>query len=208
LTSLSDIGLQIGVLVESIVSTYSGDTPHAAAMGCMTPDGFTLVIRPFTNTQTFRNLLDRRSLVVNITHDPSLFYRVVFGEPVEFEESRFVDAPVVKEAVAWVEAVSLESKPLSSERVEVLCQVKHVEARLARPLPYSRAEHALMESLIHYTRVKVFKQAGMQQEASKLVEKIKDYERLIRRVSTNPSHLAMVARVVEEIGKLGYDCRG
>ncbi|MEM2236751.1 MAG: DUF447 family protein [Candidatus Caldarchaeum sp.] len=202
MTDLSEVGLQTGVWVEAVVSTYFEKTPHAAAMGCLTPDGTSLVLKPFTDTQTFKNLLKTKSLVVNITHDPVLFYKVVFGEKIEFGAARFVDAPVVKEATAWIEALAVGFKPISMERVEVSCKVKNVEAKPVNPTPYSRAEHALIESLIHYTRVKVFKQTGRYEEVSKLVDKIRDYEKLVKRVSSNPLHLAVIDRIVAEVDKL------
>ncbi len=143
--SLFEIGFEKGVLVEAIVSTYCPDnSPYAAAMGCQTKDGETLLLRPFTNTQTYKNLLSRKSLVVNITHDPELFYKVVFGEELGFEKSRKVDAPVVKDACAWIEATVLEMSMLYDGRAEVRCDVKHVEALPTKPRPYSRAEHALI----------------------------------------------------------------
>jgi len=51
--------------------------------------------------------------------------------------------------------------------------------------PITRAEFAVLESLIHSTRVKVYKDLKIFDELENLLSLIEYYEKLIRRVAPN-----------------------
>lgn len=201
--NLFEAGFEAGVWFETIVSTYcENKEPHAAAMGCMTHDGSTIILKPFINTNTYRNLVRHQSLVVNLCHDPAVFFKVVFEEPLSYEEAEKVNAPRLLEAYAWVEAVLSELIQNDGPRAEALCKVVLIYGQLERAKPYSRAEHVLMEALIHYTRIKAFAKTEKHDEAVALCERIKYYEGLLNRVSSKSSHLSMMRRIMSESRKL------
>ncbi|MEM0442991.1 MAG: DUF447 family protein [Candidatus Caldarchaeum sp.] len=201
--SLAEAGFMAGVWVEVIVSTYSvNGVPHAAAMGCTTADGVSILLKPFKDTKTYNNLVNRRSLVVNVCRDPVVFYKAVFDQGLTFGEARRVNAPRVMEASAWVEAVVSELREFSGPRAEALCSVENVDLVVEKPRPYSRAEHALMEALIHFTRVRAFAGTERHNEAEALLDRIKYYEKLVQRVSSNEAHLSMIEKIVREASRL------
>ena len=73
-------------VVESVVSTLSGQgNPNAAPMGIWIEEGPKLLLRPFQETQTARNLTDEMAAVINVTDDPRIFFTTAFKD--EFKES-------------------------------------------------------------------------------------------------------------------------
>ncbi|MEM4352593.1 MAG: DUF447 family protein, partial [Candidatus Caldarchaeum sp.] len=161
-----------------------------------------ILLKPFKDTKTYNNLVSRRSLVVNVCHDPVVFYKAVFDQGLTFGMARRVNAPRVLEASAWVEAVVSELKEFPGPRAEALCSVIDVDLVFEKPRPYSRAEHALMEALIHFTRVRAFAGTERHGEAEVLLERIKYYEDLVKRVSSNQFHLSMIEKIVGEASRL------
>ena len=162
MTTLTELGFSKGVIVETVVSTYSVDgQPNAAPMGVMMENSQRLVLRIYTSALTYSNLLAKRCAVVNVTSDPEVFYRTAFKEanpngklPMEwFGKADAVDAPSLRAADAHIEVTVENTAPLDSERVEVVCDVKLVQALKALPKVYSRASFATIEAVIHATRV-------------------------------------------------------
>jgi hypothetical protein len=207
LTGLEELGFVKGCICEVIVSTYGSDgRPHAAPMGATTEDGEKLVLRPFTNTQTYRNIFGRRFAVANISSDPFFFYKALFREPLEFTKAETVDAPVVKGMDGWIE---LEASGLVEERdgrARIVFNVRKVVACKVLPKAYSRAVHALIESMIHSTRIRVFYGTERHDEAVRLMEKVKDYRALVNRVAPLSAYHQLMEKIYRDV--LGWTAGG
>jgi hypothetical protein len=181
--------LEEGHIYEVIVSTYDAlEQPNAAPMGISRREG-SLVVRPFTSTLTYKSLLRRGSGVANITQDAELFYHCVFknnfpGKKLPrdwFTEAELVDAPRLKTVNSWVE-FRVGEATLSESRGTFACFPVHTVLGTSPIPPYSRVAHALMESVIHYTRIKIF----VRNDASKareLYSKVESYLALAKRVA-------------------------
>ncbi|MCX8202034.1 MAG: DUF447 family protein, partial [Candidatus Caldarchaeum sp.] len=87
-------------------------------------------------------------------------------------------------------------------RANLVAKAIRAVQQLTEPKPYSRAEHALIECLIHYTRVAVFANTSRHHEAVALSEKIREYVRLVKRVSRKPAHLLICDELLEAIDRL------
>lgn len=203
MTSLFEMGFEADVWYEVIVSTYSeGRQPHAAAMGCSAIDDMHVVLKPFKNTTTYRNLIETGQAVLNLTHEPELFYSAVFRKELKFQPGEMVESPALVGADGWVEIRVQQTNLLDDLRAEVYAEAVHCKKLFKNARPYSRVEHALLESLIHYTRVLVFAQTEKHQEAVKLVGKIMEYVALVKRLSRKPSHLQICEDLVRHMEKL------
>lgn len=170
-------------------------------MGCTTFDGKHLVLRPFKNTSTYSNIVLQKQAAVNITHDPELFYRVVFKKELVFAAGEKADVPVLKGCDATVEVVSKEVKSFDDLRVEIVVEPIHFIKRGAGIHPYSRVESALIESLIHYTRVAVFVNTEHHHDALVLIEKIRENIQLVQKLSKKHTHLLICEEIMKSVEK-------
>ncbi|GBC69655.1 hypothetical protein HRbin01_01357 [archaeon HR01] len=200
MTSLEELGFLRGCICEVIVSTYGSDgLPHAAPMGASTDDGERLVLRPFTTTQTYRNIVGRGFAVANISSDPLLFYKALSGEPLEFTRAETVEAPVVKGVDGWLELEAVGPVEERDGRARIVFTVRKMVALEVLPRAYSRAVHALMESMIHSTRVRVFYGTERHGEAVKLLEKMADYRALVDRVAAGTAYSQLMEKLYRDV---------
>jgi uncharacterized protein len=139
------------MIIESIVTSMAADgTINFAPMGVEWGEP-TLVLKPFLETTTFRNVRETRVAVVNITDDVMLFARAAISSP----EYPWVPATVVRGAVleaacSWreLEVVTLDDTPPRS-RIEA--RVLHHGFR-REFIGFNRARFAVLEAAILATR--------------------------------------------------------
>ncbi|MEM3538227.1 MAG: DUF447 family protein [Nitrososphaerales archaeon] len=187
--SLSDLGFIKNCIFEAIVSTYNiKNLPNAAPMGVITDDMHKLIIKPYTTSQTYRNLLSQKCAVINITSDPLVYYKTAFKDINDsnilldwFEKANRVNAPKLKNADAYIEVrvTKIENK---KDRAKVLCEVVDIVPVKITPKAYCRATFAVIESIIHTTRIKVFFLKD-KRKTEELIRLVKYYETLVRRVA-------------------------
>ena len=139
------------MIIETIVTTLAADGQvNFAPMGVEWGED-TLVLKPFLETTTFRNLSAARAAVVNLTDDVMLFAQGAISSP------RFPAGPatavtgvVLEAACSWreVEIASIDATPPRS-RMEA--RVVHRGFR-REFLGFNRARHAVLEAAILATR--------------------------------------------------------
>jgi hypothetical protein len=197
MTDIADLGFSEGVIVETIVTTYNaGGQANAAPMGATMASPERLAFRIYTSSVTYKNLQSKKCGVVNVTSDPAVFYRTAFKEanpggvvPREwFEKAESVDAPRLRAADAHVEVAVADTAVLDAERVEVLCDVKLVQAASVLPRVYCRALFATVEAIVHATRVEAFiahEDKQKREQALRLLETIKGCRDVVNRVAPN-----------------------
>ena len=139
------------MIIETIVTTLdSGGAINFAPMGVEWGDEI-IVLKPFLETSTFRNISSTRSAVVNLTDDAMLFAQGAISSP----QFPWVPASVVKGAVlqaacSWreIEVLTIDDTPPRS-RIET--RVMH--RGFAREfIGFNRARHAVLEAAILATR--------------------------------------------------------
>ncbi len=181
-------------LFESILITAGGDsTPvNCAAMGVKLTRGEYLLVQPYTNTDTYRNLSQFPFATVNFTTNPLMFAICALKGWDEVP-----DAPELgdEEIVFWKDfpVPSLRSAFLSlkctretMDHVKVgprgmyLLVIK--EAIVLTPtLPLTnRADNLALEAVVHATRVRIFTDQGDLQLAKDLLVTIKKCENYIK----------------------------
>lgn len=140
------------MIIESIFSTLGpDDQPNFAPMG-ITWGETSVVVRPFRDTATYRNLLATGYGVLSLTDDvlpfiQSSLYRV----DLPYFPAHHVPGVVLQGACSWRELQVL-SVAGSPERAEVHCQIVH-EGRLREFLGFCRASAAVLEAAILATRL-------------------------------------------------------
>lgn len=155
------------MIIESILTTTDADgTVNCAPMGVEWGEE-EIVIKPFLETTTFRNLQATRVAVVNLTDDVMLFAQGAIAT-VQFPAApaEVVKGVVLEAACSWreVEVVTLDATP---PRAHVLTRVVHRGVR-REFLGFNRARHAVLEAAILATRTHLLPADQIRNEFARL----------------------------------------
>jgi uncharacterized protein len=155
------------VIIESIVTSLDpSGAVNFAPMGVEWGEDH-LVLKPFLETTTFRNVSATRTAVVNLTDDVMLFAQAAISSPsYPAIPAEVVRGVVLEAACSWreVEAVSVDATPPRS-RIEA--RVVHHGFR-REFLGFNRARHAVLEAAILATRTHLIPAEQIQAEMEKL----------------------------------------
>jgi len=206
---LAALGFSKDIITETIVSTYNVEgQPNAAPMGVTMEDTRHIAIRPYTSALTYENLQLKRCAVINVTVNPELYYRTAFKEanpkgripPEWLEKAETVDAPKLRMADAHIEVSVADISAFEAERVKVTCQVKQIKAPKVLPTVYCRASSAIIEAVIHATRVEVLvNDKNEQKHVRRLLETIKNCNDVVNRVAPNSRYSEIMADLTKRI---------
>jgi hypothetical protein len=127
----------------------------------------TIVLKPFLETATYRNVSTTRSAVVNLTDDVRLFARAAISNPVYPNSPATVVGGVVLDACcSWreLEVRDIDSTPPRS-RIETT--VVHRGTR-REFVGFNRAAHAVLEAAIYATRRHILEADFINREMARL----------------------------------------
>lgn len=155
------------MIIETIVTTVAPDgAVNCAPMGVEWGDD-ALVLKPFLETVTFRNVQSTGAAVVNLTDDVGLFARAAIANP----EYPVVPAAVVRgvvlaDACSWRELAvrAIDSTP---PRARIDAAVVHRGAH-REFIGFNRARHAVLEAAIYATRVHMLPRPFLESELVRL----------------------------------------
>ena len=155
------------MIIESIVTSMSAEgVVNYAPMG-VEWDAERIVLKPFLETTTFRNLRETRVAVLNLTDDVMLFARGAIASP-QFPAgpAAVVRGVVLDAACSWreVEIASIDATPPRS-RMEA--RVVHRGTR-REFLGFNRARHAVLEAAILATRTHLLPPEEIRQQLDRL----------------------------------------
>jgi hypothetical protein len=155
------------VIVETIVTTM--DTSGAinfAPMGVEWGDDI-IVLKPFLETSTFRNLTATRAAVVNLTDDAMLFAQGAISSP-QFPSvpASGVKGVVLEAACSWreLEVLTIDATPPRS-RIEARVVHRGVKREF---IGFNRAKHAVLEAAILATRTHLLPADQIRDEYARL----------------------------------------
>jgi hypothetical protein len=155
------------VIIESILTTMAPDgTINFAPMGVEWGES-TIVIKPFLETTTFRNVRESRVAVVNLTDDVMLFAQGAISSPqFPWIPAAVVGGAVLEAACSWreLEVVTIDDTPPRS-RIET--RVAHRGTR-REFLGFNRARHAVLEAAILATRTHLIPAEEIRAEYARL----------------------------------------
>jgi len=142
------------VILETLVTTVNAaGHPNVAPMGVEWGDD-AIVLKPFRETTTFRNLLEVPEGVVNVVDDVTLFVKSALGSPVfPGQPAAVVRGVVLEAACSWRELRVRESHTAEA-RARFVCDVVHRGTR-REFLGYNRARGAVIEATILATRTRL-----------------------------------------------------
>ena len=154
-------------IIESIITTTSatGDV-NIAPMGVEWGDEV-IVVKPFLETTTFRNLTATSVAVVNLIDDALLFAYAAVGTVSEpLVPADVVPGWVLEHACSWRE-LRVRSVDATPPRSRIETEVVHKGVR-REFLGFNRARHAVLEAAILATRVHLLPADELRAEYARL----------------------------------------
>ncbi len=198
---------KIGETYEIILSTYCDEgQPNAAPMGIKFLRNKRVFIKLFKGTRTLNNIMKRRCAIANVTSDPLLFYKTTFKEknqlsPNYFSRSNIIDAPYLRSADGYIQ-MTLGTCKHKRSYVETEFHIKkRINLKKTRSDLYSRGAHALIEAIIHSTRINEFLAKGKTKKTNKLIQLVNHYNELIQRVSPDSDYEKIINEIQNRINK-------
>ena len=195
--SLESIGIKAGGKYETIYTTMNkkGEM-DAAPIGLKCVDDYAVLARIFEGSKTLENIKETGIFVVNITSDPSVFARSLYGnlEPEEFVKDD--DIVYMKNADAYFIALvkSIEDKEIGKDHVNDGAKFSIVNAESIKIIinkpgtkALNRGIFAFLESLVDYSRIDIIND----EKKDEYIRKFKENERLIDVVAEDDVKEAM-----------------
>ena len=195
--SLESIGIKAGGKYETIYTTMNkAGEMDAAPIGLKCVDDYAVLGRIFEGSKTLENIKETGIFVVNITSDPSVFARSLYGnlEPEEFVKDD--DIVYMKNADAYFIALvkSIEDKEIGKDHVNDGAKFSIVNAESIKIIinkpgtkALNRGIFAFLESLVDYSRIDIIDD----EKKDEYIKKFKENERLIEVVAEDDVKEAM-----------------
>jgi hypothetical protein len=155
------------VILETIVTTIAEDgVVNCAPMGVEWGDDL-IVLKPFIETATYRNVVATRAAVVNLVDDVRVFARAAISNPqYATAPAAVVRGAVLADCCSWreVEARRIDPTP---PRARIETSVVHRGTR-REFIGFNRARHAVLEMAIHATRLHLLPRGFVESELARL----------------------------------------
>jgi len=155
------------MIVETIITTVAPDgAVNCAPMGVEWGDE-ALVLKPFIETATYRNVVATGAAVVNLIDDVRVFAHAAIANPqYPTVPAVAVSGVVLADCCSWreVQVRSIDSTPPRS-RIDVAV-VHHGMRR--EFIGFNRARHAVLEAAIYVTRLHLLPRAFIESELARL----------------------------------------
>lgn len=155
------------MIIETIVTSISAaGQVNCAPMGVEWGDA-SIVLKPFLDTATYRNLVATRAAVVNLTDDVRVFARAAITNP-EYATvpAAAVRGVVLADCCSWreVEVRTIDSTPPRS-RIETAVVHRGFQREF---IGFNRARHAVLEAAIYATRLHLLAPEFIDSEMTRL----------------------------------------
>ena len=155
------------MIIESIVTTVDAEgRVNCAPMGVEWGDE-TIVLKPFLETATYRNVVATQAAVVNLIDDARVFARAAISNP-EYptRPATAVRGVVLVDGCSWRELTvrSIDSTPPRS-RIEMAVVHRGVTREF---IGFNRARHAVLEAAIYATRLHLLSREFIESEMARL----------------------------------------
>jgi len=155
------------MIVESIVTTVDrAGLVNVAPMGVEGGEDV-IVLKPFLETTTYRNVTATRVAVVNLIDDVRVFARAAISNPrCPVSPASVVEGVRLSDVCSWreLQASSIDATPPRS-RIEMTVVHRGVSREF---IGFNRAAHAVLEATIYATRLHLLERAFIESELVRL----------------------------------------
>lgn len=155
------------MILETIVTSLdSAGSINFAPMGVEWGEDI-IVLKPFLETRTFKNLTSTRVAVVNLTDDAMLFAQGAISSPqFPWAPASVVNGAVLQAACSWreLEVITIDATP---PRSRIDARVVH-RGFTREFMGFNRAKHAVLEAAILATRTHLLPAEQIREEYARL----------------------------------------
>jgi len=161
------------MIIETIFSTLDSEgRPNFAPMGLVWGEE-RMTVRPFRDTTTYRNLIETRCGVTNVTDNVLSYVRTALSDrQLPHFPAHHIRGVVLEEACLWRELEVVDMNG-DEQRARIRCRVVG-EGRLRDFLGFNRGKNAVIEAAILATRLHIHSPAHVHSA-------IESYEDLVLR---------------------------
>ncbi len=192
---LESLGMEKGLLYETIITTYNAERiPNAAPIGVICKNKKEIVLHLFEGTHTLENIKTNSKFVVNILKDPIVFVGCTTGDLSFDYFKKHGDNFYIKNTDAFFSAnvtsikeVEKEDSISKSKMNIINASVKEIIIKKESAEPLNRAIFAIIESLVYLSRINI-----VDENTSKMyLERIHEMSRIVNRVGSLDHKKAM-----------------
>ena len=155
------------MIIECIVTTLAADgRVNCAPMGVEWGEEV-IVLKPFLETATFRNVVATGAAVVNLIDDARVFACAAIANPAyATEPAATIRGVVLADGCSWRELTvrSIDSTPPRA-RIEMVVVHRGVRREF---IGFNRARHAVLEAAIYATRLHLLPRELIEREMDRL----------------------------------------
>ncbi len=168
---LERLGLSSQTYSEVIMITEIGQGRYNAAPVGVRLVGELLVLRLFRESLSYALLKRSGRCTLSLAWSPDIFYRSVMNLPIPVRTPSGFTMPIVEGCDAAVEAEVVEVVE-GDPATFLLKPLKTVVFR-RMPRAFNRAVPAIIEALVHYTRIPVYCRMGLGEKLHEAINRIK-----------------------------------
>ena len=198
---LDKLGFKLNLIIECIVTTIDQTGKiNVAPMGVKRVSSKILQLDIFHDSKTLLNLKSTREAVINIVSDITVFYRALFENNFsqnEFLKTNKISTPYLKQADAYIETI-VEDFLVKGIITTVKLRPIAITILNQYPRGFSRCDYAILESLIHATRIRVFMETN-ESKTRELLELIKYYHEYVTIRCPEKPYREVMSRLLELI---------
>ncbi|MCW4013316.1 MAG: DUF447 family protein [Candidatus Bathyarchaeota archaeon] len=189
--TLQRLGFTENSIVEIIMITTNLDGSYNPAPMGVIKTGDHLEVRPFTTSNTYRNLTRNSLASINLTTDPFLFLKTAFKH--ELSDGASISELSLRGSDATIVVEKVGEDVFSSSQASVILRPNRVVIHNDSPTVYSRGRAMAIEAIIHATRVPVYQSRGDEAKVESLLRNMRYCFDVISRVSEVDSPEMQVA---------------
>ena len=205
MVNLSKIGMEKGKQYETIVSTSDlNHIKNAAPIGILCSGENTVVCRIFKGGKTLENILSEKEFIINITHDPQLFFKTTIGNLPQncFKKDnsiKNVEAYAKCEVISFKEAVK-QSDPIKKKGEAIVIKSKVSQIIINNPIKaFNRGFGYVIESLSNFTRFDLVDDEKQQE----YIKNFKEAQRVVTKIGYKED-IAAMRTIKKELIKKGF----
>lgn len=207
--NLYSLNMKKGCLYETIITTQNLKGEYnAAPMGVVCKNQAEVVLYLYEGTKTLNNIQNTSTFAVNITQDPLIFTETILGDvsPDLFED--YKSFPVLKNVDGFFLVKNIAKKDVvrkdhlgESHLFIITAQVQEIVKNREYVIPLNRGIYAVIESLVHYTRI------DMVDDEKQFIywRRIKEMNRVAQKVGSSDDKKSMqriIGAIKEKVGDL------
>lgn len=215
MADLSKIGMCVGQQYEAILTTISKDgKTNAAPFGVRVLDENEIFLRIFDGGTTIKNIKEKEEFIVNISTSPLMFTLATTNTIPEEHLTKIPNATNDDELAYLTNADAYfickvksmkssfrENDPIKDTGINFIkSEVVELKINNKCVKPINRGIHALIESLVNYSRINIVDD----EKRKHFLERFRESERLIKRVGNEEEKEAMKI-LKDHLEKQGYE---